>query len=443
MAEKAEIEEKAEINIRSEEIQDLMLRKPSWLVRWGITTLFLIILMLLFFTWLMRYPDIVYGNITLTVNKPPVKVVNRASGKINQLYLQDNVQVVAGDLIAEIENPMSGKVIYYLDHYIDTLDHALYNDEIRLPLPDTGDRRYGELQNRINDMRGDIMRYNLKLQYDLDMLAIKKLNDRIAYHKDLIEISEDLLKISKEELKNGLYKVEADRQLYEDSVISKYDYIQSQTVYHDQQKDFDQLQLNIIDYHLTLNSLELELENRRYNRDQGFKSDVERILAHREFIMNFINTWKQNYALIAPVDGWLTYLSPVYENQYIAEGESYFAVIQDDNELIGWVDVPSTGYGKIELGQRVNVRLDNYPFHEYGMLQGEVIKKGRIPEQNFYRVAVAFPQGLETSYGYALEFSPQMLGSAEVITADKRLLERIFDSITKLFERGHHTNQGK
>lgn len=433
---------KNDVNIRSEEIQDLMIRKPAWVVRWGITTLFLIIILLLFFTWLMRYPDIVYGNINLTVNKPPVRVVNRASGKINHLYLQDNVQVKAGDLIAEIENPLNGDVIYYLDSYIDLLDHSLNNDEIRLPLPDTGDRRYGALQNRINDMRGDITVYNLKRKYDLDLVAIKKLKDRIAYHRDLIEISDDLLRISEKELENGKYKLDADLKLYQDSVISKYNYIQSQTAYRALQKEYDQLQLNIIDYRLTLNALELELENRRYNRDQGFETDLEKILSHREFILNFINTWKQNYALVAPVDGWLTYLSPIYENQYIAEGESYFAVVQDDHELIGWVDVPSTGYGKIELGQKVNVRLDNYPFHEYGMLEGKVMKKGRIPEQNYYRVAVSFPNNLETTYGYELEFTPQMIGSAEIVTADKRLIERIFNSIIKLLQRGHHTNKG-
>ncbi len=434
-------EKQNDIHIRSEEIQDLMVKKPAWLVRWGITSIFLIIILLLFFTWLMRYPDIVYGNITLTVNKPPVKVVNRASGRIERLYLSDNQSVKTGDLIAEIESPINGEVVIYLDSYLEELDSSLYHDEIRLPLPDTGDRRYGELQDRINEMRSDLTVYNLKRKYDLDLVAIKKLKDRIAYHKEMIAISEDLLKISEEELNNARYKIETDRQLYEDSVLSKYAYIQSETAYHDQQKIYDELQLKIIDYKLTLNSLELQLESKRFARDQSFTTDLEKILAHREYIQNFINTWKQNFALVAPVDGILTYLSPIYQDQYIAQGESYFAIVQDDNELIGWVDVPSTGYGKIEIGQKVNVRLDNYPFHEYGMLEGEVIKLGQIPEKRFYRVAVAFPSGLKTSYNYQLDFTPEMLGSAEIVRADKRLIERIFDSIIKLINRGHHTTQ--
>jgi HlyD family secretion protein len=109
--------------------------------------------------------------------------------------------------------------------------------------------------------------------------------------------------------------------------------------------------------------------------------------------------------------------------------------------MIGWIDVASDGYGKVEVGQKVNVRLDNYPFHEYGMLQGVVVKLGLLPDKNRYSVGVKFPDGLNTTYKYELPFSAEMVGSAEIITRDKRLLQRIFDSIAKLINRGHHTSK--
>ena len=91
------------------------------------------------------------------------------------------------------------------------------------------------------------------------------------------------------------------------------------------------------------------------------------------------------------------------------------------------------------MGQKVNVRLDNYPFHEYGLLEGRVSKMGMLPDNNQYQIEVVFPDGLKTSYNNNLKFSPEMMGSAEIITADRRLIQRIFDSFIKLINREHHT----
>jgi len=429
-----------DINVRSEEIQDLMVKKPAWMVRWGITCLFFLILLMLFFTWVVKYPDMIEGRITITASKPPLKVVNRVNGKVQHLFFKDNQEIKAGDIIAEIQSPIAWEVISYLQQYINLFDQQLASGASTLTPPDTGRYNFGDLQMRANEMRSDIVLFNLRLGYDLEAISIKKLNERIAYHKQLIALSEDLLDVEKKELANAEERYKSDQRLYTDSVLSKYMFMQSESDYHKKQQQFNQLQLSIVQYKLTLNAMEVELESLKYNRNQTNSGDIEKLLSHREFIVNFINTWKQDYALIAPVNGWLTYLKPLYEGQSLNVGETNFAIVQDNKEMIGWIDVPSDGYGKIEVGQKVNVRLDNYPFNEYGMMQGEVVKLGLLPDKNRYSVGVRFPIGLQTTYKFNLPFSAEMIGSAEIITRDKRLLQRVFDSIAKLINRGHHTS---
>jgi HlyD family secretion protein len=430
-----------DINVRSEEIQDLMVKKPSWMVRWGITSLFLLILLMLFFTWVVKYPDMIEGRVVITANEPPLKVVNRVNGKVQHLFFKDNQEIKAGDIIAEIQSPISWEVISYLQKFIDGFDHELSSGATEFTPPDTGDYNFGDLQMPVNNMRSDIVLFNLKLSYDLEALSIKKLTKRIEYLKELIKISEELLSVEAQELANAEERYKSDKRLYEDSVLSKYTFMQNESEYHKKQQQFNQSQLTIVEYKLTLNAMEVELESLKYNRSQNRSEDIEKLLSHREFIINFINTWKQDFALIAPVNGWLTYLKPLYEGQSISAGETNFAIVQDNHEMIGWIDVASDGYGKVEVGQKVNVRLDNYPFHEYGMLQGVVVKLGLLPDKNRYSVGVKFPDGLNTTYKYELPFSAEMVGSAEIITRDKRLLQRIFDSIAKLINRGHHTSK--
>lgn len=426
-----------DINIRSEEIQDLMVKKPAWMVRWGITTIFLLLLLLLFFTWVMKYPDVIYGRVVLTAEKPPVKVVTRMNGKVERLFVQDGAPISAGKIIAEIENPTSLEVIHYLESYIEKLDGELQSSAIKLSPPDLGKLQYGELQARMSELHNDMVLINLRRENDLELMAIQKLVERIGYHRELIRIGEDLLNVEALELKNAEQRYESDQLLYNDSVISRYDFIQSETSFHRNQQQYSQMQLGIVQNKLQLNTMEMELESLRYGRNQIENTELERILSHREFIVNFINTWRQNFALVAPVDGWVTYLKPLFEGQFINAGESFIAVVQENDGIIGWIDVQSIGFGKVEMGQMVNVRLDNFPFNEFGMLKGEVINIGRVPNQNQYMVGISFPDGLMTSYHQELRFSPEMVGSAEIITRDRRLLQRIFDSIVQLINRDH------
>ena len=48
-----------EIELRSEEVQEVMSHVPVWILRWGITVLFCIVIILLIGSYLFKYPDVV------------------------------------------------------------------------------------------------------------------------------------------------------------------------------------------------------------------------------------------------------------------------------------------------------------------------------------------------------------------------------------------------
>jgi HlyD family secretion protein len=101
-----------------------------------------------------------------------------------------------------------------------------------------------------------------------------------------------------------------------------------------------------------------------------------------------------------------------------------------DARISGKIYLPLTGAGKVKVGQKVNIKLDNYPYMEFGMIQVKVGSISMIPtlinENRVYIVGVEFPDRLKTNYGYDLIFTEEMQGVAEVITEDLSLLQRIF-----------------
>lgn len=69
------------VEIRHEDIQELLGNPPSWLVRWGISVFAGIIAVLIIGSSLFMYPQIIEAPITVTTEQPPygllLKVVEK------------------------------------------------------------------------------------------------------------------------------------------------------------------------------------------------------------------------------------------------------------------------------------------------------------------------------------------------------------------------------
>ena len=94
-----------EVEIRSEEVQEVMGQIPAWIVRWGVTVLFAVVLVLLVGSYFFKYPDVIATEMTLTSREPVVKVVARSSGKISGLYVFNGQDVKMDALLGVVENP--------------------------------------------------------------------------------------------------------------------------------------------------------------------------------------------------------------------------------------------------------------------------------------------------------------------------------------------------
>jgi hypothetical protein len=60
------------IELRSEEIQDILTRPPHLIVRVGISVICSVILLLFAGCFFFKYPDIIEGEVLITTENPPV-----------------------------------------------------------------------------------------------------------------------------------------------------------------------------------------------------------------------------------------------------------------------------------------------------------------------------------------------------------------------------------
>lgn len=93
------------------------------------------------------------------------------------------------------------------------------------------------------------------------------------------------------------------------------------------------------------------------------------------------------------------------------------------------IHLPVEGPCKIKAGQEVEIKFEQYPFMEYGIVKGLVKEVRFISQGNSFLVIVDLPRGLLTNTGKQLNYIPGMQGIAEVKILDATLFQRIIGPI--------------
>ena len=82
-----------DIEIRSEEVQEILSHVPNWMIRWGNTLFFGLIVMLLFISWFVKYPDVISTQVMVTTSFPPEKIYAKSSGQFETFLTNDEKNV--------------------------------------------------------------------------------------------------------------------------------------------------------------------------------------------------------------------------------------------------------------------------------------------------------------------------------------------------------------
>jgi len=442
-------EEKEEIQIRSDEVQEILSAVPNWMIRWGITLIFGLILMLVFISWFIKYPDVIEGQAIITTTEPPVKLVSKSSGYLEQLYFKDNTSIKKGDIIAEITNPTNKESINFLKTTIqglvakETQSLKSFNtNQVTEVLTQISGKNLllGNNLPEFNSFIQNLTELNVLLTDQFSQNTIKNFNQQIEYNDRLAWITKGQLDLLNQEINNAKEKFKADSLLYKKGVIAKHTFFQNQSELIGKKQELANLKKTYVNYQITVTNYLKQKDEATQQFEQQKRTLNTNITANIKSIKNYINNWQQNYTFTSPIDGKLTYLSNLTENQFINASTTLFAVVPNNQNYIGQITIPTQGFGKVAKGQKGRIKLNNYPYQEFGQLIGTITDISLIPTaisetQNAYFITISLPQDLITTYKKEITFTPEMTGTAEIITEDLRLIERVFNMFRKVLDK--------
>ena len=217
------------IEIRSEEVQEIMGHIPGWIIRWGVTLIFIVIMILLTGAWFFKYPDVINSPVTVTTEKPSAHIVAKVNGRIEELIVEDFQLVNKNDVLAIIENPGLFDDIKHVKNKIDLIDESvdknnfnvIFKPYYKLGLIQT---YYSRFINNYNNLKHFV-------ELDYHHKKISSINEQViltnTYYSQVLkqkEILEEELILSENEYNRA-------KTLFEQEVISSSDFEKKQAGY--------------------------------------------------------------------------------------------------------------------------------------------------------------------------------------------------------------------
>jgi len=422
-------------NLPSEAVSEVFSQPPPSLVRWGITVVAGILASLLVGAWFIRYPAVIPGRAVITTRTPPLKLLAKANGQLSALLVRDHGQVRKGALLAEIENATRLGNVEALRRLTADARRFLQTPDAALPLLPEG-VALGSLQEDYNELVKNYHDYRRLLTdaYHAEQVALLK--GQIDDYGELIRSNARQLEINELEFRNAEQKYQANVLLYRQQVSARHEFMDQENGYLLKKKERENYRKTLIENRLVLadkrNRL-AELLHQRTAQERSVRDNLARYVRNLE---NALSVWGQTYLVTAPADGQIVFLKYLQPNQPVRAADTLFALLPRNEgqpqPYVGFVTIAAPGMGKVRAGQRVIIKLDDFPHQEFGSLAGTVTYIAPTPTPGHYRLSVALPGGLVSRYGKELRFKPEMAGTAEIITQDQRLLERVFQGIRAL-----------
>ena len=412
-------------------LEDMIEVVPTWYERWGIAVLAVIFCLFLVMAGFIRYPTVLTAQIDIATDMPPVTIYARQSGNYRPL-VNEGIQVKVGTPLGVISSPIRYEDICYVrgvlekimqtnDYkYLDSLNHSLV---------------LGSMQVLYSQLIEDYARYVYLLDSRFPQELQKNLESQIQQTQSLKQVLSARKKLLLKQQRLFDSKIHRDSSLFKNHVISDQD-IEIASAEWLEKKGL----LEAIDFEIYQNALQKQvlkealINSDRQKNDASFQVSLSLQEAVKR-MLGAIAEWEKDYLLTAPISGQVTYLQKFSLNQFVTPQEALLSVVPNNGIYQGKITLPVQGSGKVKPNQYVKIKLDHFPYHEYGTLEGVVKKVSLVPNEGHYLITVDLSHPLNTSYNITIPFKQYLSGSASIITQDLSLLQRIFGHIRALFDK--------
>lgn len=418
--------------IQSPELQEVMSEIPGSFLKWGLFIFFGIIIILIMGSYFIKNPEVVTVPVVITTQNPPVVLVARSGGEIEKLFVNEGSVISKDEVVALIGNTSNYDDVKKLNLFLSDFDVKTdWAETVKLKEPPP-DLSLGEMQGNYSGFQKGWkqMKDYLEQGYIPAKLALleKQIVNKTEYNKELAKqvsfLTEDLALA-----KNSFHR---DSTLFHKNsyTISANEFDRSRQAYIQKLYSFSvfsaSLKNNESDF-LRMQETKLDLQVQYEKEVKQYLLGLEESL---QLLHSSISQWEERYVITSPVAGKVTLNRFRNENQVIKAGETLATIIPDSpTSIVVRAIIPISGFGKIETGQAVNIKLSGFPYMQYGVLRGRIYSLSQVPGEGGFSADIELTEGMTSTYSEKIKFIHEMNGTADIITKDTRLINRFLSPL--------------
>jgi HlyD family secretion protein len=425
-------------NIQTEAVRDFLEEIPNWIIRWGMLVISFVLFAAFSISWFVHYPTVVNAEFRLTSENIPKPIIAKVDGRLEELSVKENQKVKKGEILGYIESTAKPDEILALEEQLIEIDDLLqkqaYNQIGNIDL--NGFKNLGEVQNQFQNFQ--VVYVQITTLF-LDGFYNKR---RSLLETDITELErtnrklEEQYKIYQRDMELAEKEFQMNQKLFSQKVIAPLEFYREESKLLAKKLPLKNIENAIINNNTLKNAKKtaiLDLDNSILQQKGSFQQNLNTL-------RSAIESWKNRYLLISPTDGSIYFSGLLQEKQILNIGTEIMYVGTQNQEFFGEIRIPQTNFGKVKIGQKVLVKFQGYPFEEFGAVEGKIATIAQLPsldnttgQPSAFIATVKLPNGLKTNFNKQLSYKIGMTASAEIITEDLRLIERLFYQIRKIF----------
>ena len=410
--------------------------EPGYILRRGTAYMFVFFFLVILLAGIISFNQVVKGSVTLTSKNPPVEIKVKRDGNLSTIYYKPGDSILAGDIVAVLDNPASQKDITFLkDRLLKDYPVVLSPETLLTEFPLNLNLGIS-LQAAYNRFLEEY--HNLILEKTVGYNQIKKqgLLQNMDNQVSILNSKEEEFQLMENSLSISTENINRHRQLFEKGVISKFDLEKVELEFTEKNRQYSLLKQQMIQLQADKSRAKSDLEILRSSEERKLSLQEAELVFAKQNLLNEISEWEDKNIIKSPVAGRLSYNQVWGVHQNVEEGDVVFTIVPFmRKDLLGKCIVPVQNSGQINKGQKVYLKLDNYPYREWGMIKASVNSISEVPSRGEVPAYIVYldVDSLVTSYGKELILHQELIGTAEIVLEEVTLLKRIFYQFRQLW----------
>ncbi|WP_286754180.1 MULTISPECIES: HlyD family secretion protein [Sphingobacterium] len=414
-----------EQELHSEDLQEIIAKPPSWLLKRGISFILITILMIIGISFFIKYPEIVNTTLKINTSNAPKVMMSRINGNLIKILEKEGAWVHKNEEIAYMESIADHKqVTIILDYLKDLRNNNIVELDLDKILP-PNEVELGELQNSYQNLYLAYINYKAvnsggiyEKRKNLINSELSNFNQQNQQIKKTYDLQKRELELAENEFNK--YKVLAEKR-----VISPMELQQKEAALLLKKQSLPQIENYIISNigsQLAKGKELFEINNEIAEEQKKFTQALNSFISEGE-------NWKKQYIVSSPAEGYLIYGNFLQENQFIKSGDPLFYVNAAKDDYYGEMLIPQSSSARVRVKQDVYIKVRSFPYQEYGYLKGKVDYISDIPlRDSVFLTKVSLIRSDQDSL---IKLKPGMMADAEVVTEDRSIFYRIWLNVTK------------